>query len=218
MATATWNYDYSDDYSAQWFPTNNDNVRVVIITDEYAEQPYDESSAPTLTAHGWGVGSYSPVDHTDISGVLGAAIEACHYYGEIPSDLDSPESVAARYLRVFHGVTAIHTAGSSIDRYANVVMFDTVPWREHVGIPLDSTLTRNDVVCEWAAYLDGEVYSVGYEVRVLSASGFDADPIEEWDTVIQCSGFYGEDHAKESALGDYCDLPDGVSPLTTNGK
>ena len=212
MATATWNY--SEDYLAQWFPTNNDNVRVVIITDEHAGQPHNESSAPTLTAYGWGIGSYSPVDHTDVSGVLDAAIEACRYYGEIPSDLDSPESVAARYLRVFHGVTAIHTAGSSIDRYANVVMFDTIPWREHVGIPLDGTLTRDDVVCAWAAYLDGEVYSVGYQVRVLSASGFDADPIEEWDTVITCSGFYGKDHAKESALGYYCDLPDGVSPLT----
>ena len=212
MAHATWNY--SDDYSAQWFPTNNDNVRVFIITDEDAEQPDDESSAPTLTAYGWGIGSYSPADHTDVSGVLDAAIEACRYYGEIPSGLDSPESVAARYLRVFHGVTAIHTAGSSIDQYANVVMFDTIPWREHVGIPLDGTLTREDIVCAWAAYLDSEVYSVGYQVRVLSASGFDADPIEEWDTVITCGGFYGEAHAKESALGDYCDLPDGVSPLT----
>ena len=215
MAHATWNY--SDDCSAQWFPTNNDNVRVVIITDNYAEQPYDETSAPTLNGSGWGIGSYSPVDHTDVSGVLDAAIEACRYYGEIPSGLDSPESVAARYLRVFHGVTAIHTV-EFLQAHANVVMFDTIPWRELVGIPLDGTLTREDIVCEWEAYLDGEVYSVGYQVRVLSASGLDDDPVEEWDTVIQCSGFYGEGHAKESALGDYCDLPDGVSPLTTNGK
>ena len=216
MARATWNY--SDDYSAQWFPTTNDNVRVVILSDDDAEQPYDEASAPTLIGSGWGIGSYSPADHTDVSGVLDAAIEACHHYGEIPSGLDSPESIAARYLRVFHGVTAIHTAGSNIDRYANVVMFDTIPWREHVGISLDSTLTRDDVASDWVAYLDGEVYSVGYQVRVLSASMFDADPIEEWDTVINCGGFYGETYARESALGDYCDLPAGVSPLTTNGK
>ena len=175
------------------------NVAVFTVRDDDAETPDGDGYAPTLVGSDWGTRDY--VDARSVyvdSEVTRAYLRACDHYGEMPAH---PE-LAARYMRAFYE-TEIATASSWSDRYANVVIFDTPAWRAHCGIlsHLD-VMTRANLMGDvetWQAYLDGEVYGIGY---VIVADPDDDDDVETFvdDGSVDVWGFYGTEYAREAAV------------------
>lgn len=158
-----------------------------------------------------------------------------------------PNTTIARYAWIFHE-TMFEQVSSTIDRDAQVVIFNTPTWREHVGFT-DEQIDRFEVTSitgpgqgviteivqakteaearavhlaehvdtgrwitlverettlkgeasTWQAYLDGDVFGIGYAVnegRVLDEGEIDFDA---WTVDMQVWGFIGEEYAKRSA-------------------
>lgn len=106
----------------------------------------------------------------------------------------------ARYLRIFHGAEYVEVS-SHVHRDYSVVIFDTPEFRDHCGIP--ASMTSKDVLAgdvdAWQAYLDGEVYGVGYAVNVDRVSHDLPVDLDDFDVRIECWGFYGTEYAQEQA-------------------
>ena len=190
-------FTYSHEYALGWARTDRPNVVAVIQRDDDAQAPDGDAYAPTLYGSGWGRRHYG--DHASVfvdDTVTAAFLAACNRWDVSPHSAHYDEGgIVARYMRAFYG-TRFYTASSSIDRYANVVVFDTPAWREHVGITPETVFTADDLTAEWKAYLDGEVYGVGW---AIVPDDWDEDT-DSLNPEIECWGFYGEDYAKETAL------------------
>lgn len=109
-----------------------------------------------------------------------------------------------RWLRIFHGTTVAQVS-SSIDRDAQVAIFNTPTWREYVGVTelgsVDTVLDGD--VEDWQAALDGDVYGIGYATFPERVTGEEAIDIEDgrWNVQIEVWGFLGEEYAKDEAAG-----------------
>lgn len=182
----------------------NGNYRVRLEYDMYAETPYDDGMTPILRIERYG----SP-EHVGMS--------------SRPHDLDSAVEAAVerwgspnghqwfkveRFLRAFLGATTVQTWYSGDNWY---VAYDTTAWREYVGTTAAGE-EFGDLMSEWKAYVNGEVY--GYVVekrqtvetirRLVTDAGDDSEEIsretaDEWELVDACSGFYGYEYAAEAA-------------------
>lgn len=193
------NYDYA------YAETSDPRVIAIIERDNDAtEPPYDDGQAPTLYGYDYGSrANYTPVDRAD-TGIPDAYIKAIEVFDE---------DTAQRFLRIFYGVTAYHYIRSSHDQYSYAHVWDAPAWREHNGIPTPSTetptpivFTRDQLAGEQSAYLNGDVYGVGYAVnpaRVTTETPIGIDPLNDpsfdWELTIECWGFYGDEYAKETA-------------------
>ena len=182
----SWNW--SDDYSMAWSATGDPRIAAVIQRDDNAPAP--DFGAPALLAHGYGSrAQFTDAGESDNGARLGW-INAYRHAGE---------DFATRFVSVFYGAT-IHHLSSSIDRYAWAIVFDSPEWRADYEIELDAELSRDDIAGYIAAYLDGDVYAIGYAViesRVTDELPFDIDAAE---VTIECGGFYGAEYAMHSAL------------------
>lgn len=198
--SAEWTWDA--DYQQAWAPTDDPRVLAVIERDNDASGPGGDALAPTLLGDGWGTRHYRDADDVfQDPSVTAAFLRACDHYGVIPSAAGyEADGIVARYMRVFHG-TEFRAGSSTVDRYANVVVFDTPAWREHVGIDPDAPSDLSGERDEWQAYLDGDVFGVGYAVRETHVLDDDKPvDLDDWRVDMECWGFYGEDYAKDAAL------------------
>jgi hypothetical protein len=186
------------DYRQAWAPTADPRVvAVVMADDDNAEAPDYDATVPTILGYEWG----SRANLTTIGGssrVPDAWIRARseHPYGIGKLDADQ---YADRFVRAFYGASAIHYR-SQIDQYTWAVSFNDPAWRELVGCPDDAS--PEDLIGEVRAYLDGEVFGIGYAVcegRVDAEIDI-PDDLEGFEVTMTCWGFYGEDYAKRSAL------------------
>lgn len=130
-----------------------------------------------------------------------------------------PWEIVERYARIFHGTT-MEQVSSTIDRDAQVAIFNTPTWREHIGwtdeyaaqqdedIRLTPAMLEGEVK-EWQGALDGEVFGIGWATLEERRLEDDEDiDLDAWDIEIQCWGFIGEDYAQESAARWDAGTPD----------
>jgi len=178
----------------------NENYRVRLVCDEYAEKPHDDCSAPVLRIEP------ARAEHVDDGG-------RPHYSDDAVEDAvnrwGGPDSDGWKYvekfLRAYLGVTRIDTYYSGNYWYA---AYDSADWREYTGVPAGSA---ENFLAEWRAWIEGEVY--GYVVerkvhveqtRAVSVSGDlvreEESEYDEWEETDSCWGYYGYEWAKQNAL------------------
>lgn len=190
----SWNW--SDDYSMAWSATGDPRIAAVIQRDDNAPAP--DFGAPALLAYGYGSrAQFTDAGESDNGARIGW-IEAYERWGE---------SFAARFVSVFYGAT-IHRLNSSIDQYAWAIVFDSPEWRTDYGIEPGAELSRDDIAGDMQAWLDGDVYAIGYAViesRVTDELPFDIDAAE---VTLESHGYFGNDYAMRAALDFECGSPD----------
>jgi hypothetical protein len=167
--------------------------RVKLVLDDYPDEPYDDGQSPLLRLDRTGYGIRA--EHIMATGRpldADADVEAAiAHWDTTPSDSDWPKF--EKYLRAYHGVTAIKTWHSGSYWY---VTYDPAAWREYTGAPEGSV-----DMSEYRAWCEGEVY--GYVVQ-KNVTWTTADPDypdeDRWeDTGDSCWGFYG----RNGANGEY---------------
>jgi hypothetical protein len=162
--------------------------RARVLHDEYAGEPDGDALAPALVT----AARTTPYLAKGVS-VPQADTVILTAWQSLGLDL------FARYLRMFHGVTAITV---SSNQYTDVWCFDTADFRRHVGI----TTTPTDLAgerAEWQAWLEGEVYGVIVERRRAGTTTWDdggtTTVVEQWLEVESVWGFYGRTYAMAEA-------------------
>lgn len=166
------------------------DYRVRIVADEYADEPYDDSQSPLLRLDGRHTkfvdsGTMRPRDDDD------SVIAAIEHWNTAPSDRDW--RLFEKYLRAFYGVTQIETWNSGSYWY---VTYDSKAWRDAVGAPAGTA-----DMSEYQAWCEGEAYSWVVEKRVMWSTTDAFDDMATWETVDECSGYYGyTDYLKTTAL------------------
>lgn len=106
---------------------------------------------------------------------------------------------AGRFLRIFHGVTVHELSGPSQGDL--LVILDTPAHRELTGgSGTSDEYTKGDRDA-WRAYLDGDVWAIGYAVNPLRTTHDEPVDLDDWTVEIESYGYYGEDSAREAALG-----------------
>ena len=204
----------SDDWQVQYHETDDPRILAVIRMDSEPESPDYDAQAPTIIGYEWGrradtrtIGWSPRLFHGSANTVADAWLKARNEYED--------EDLADRFVRIFHGVRAVHHLQSSADQCSWAVVFDDPAWRDAMGIPDTATLDRDDVASEVQAYLDGDVYGIGYAVlpeRTTHETPVEYDDFEE---LIECWGFYGDNYAREAALRFDMGRPD--LPLMLDG-
>lgn len=203
----------TDNGRREFRATDDPRLLAVIERDEGAQGPDGDVYAPAYWAEyrgGWDLNrAGGGFDDDDAR----AAVEtAWNTWGH-------GHDLAARFLKAFHGITVYEQRGPSQGDL--LVVLDTPAYRETVGTPDDMTpddLTR-PTRDTWGAFIDGDVYGVGYAVnplRIDPAAPVDLDD-GEWDVNLEVWGFYGTEYARESALemDEGPDLP-ALDALTTS--
>ncbi|MGN6325804.1 hypothetical protein [Pseudolysinimonas sp.] len=204
-------YAFADWHEANdrtlWHETDDPRMVAVVTLDPEPSAPDYDATAPTLIGYEWGtranftaIGWAQPVPvGADTIQDAWQRARAEHPYG-VTRTVDA-EEYADRFVRIFHGAT-VHHLRSTVDQYTWAVVFDTPEWREAMGIDRDATLDRDNLTADVQAYLDGDVYGIGWAVndaRVDDETDI-PDDLSGWDETIECWGFYGQEYAAESAL------------------
>jgi|ERR1700722_1058067 len=198
-----------------------DGYRVILVTDDYPEEPYNEGQSPILRTDTRYLSYASSVAHLD-AGWRGGEYEykieeaACKWGPPSSSDWYMFE----RYMRAFHGVTKVETYYSGSYWY---VTYDSSEWRAYTGAPAGSIGLE-----EYKAWIEGEVY--GYQIqRLVSYRHMDNETsvpdYETWEEEDACYGFYGYGYATEAAkealkyavpytpaVGDVVTFPQALNP------
>lgn len=179
------------------------DFRAVIERDESPEAPDFEQQCAVIrfdvTRHSVDVEPKTPA--AEAFKDAAARIFERYRYGVAPRYFE-------RYLRMFHGTRDFRTFGYSyMPDSAVYAAFDTAAMREEWGCAEDYAEAAGGDAEAWQAYIDGDVYSVGVERRVIVHSVREYPDgtektvdSEEWeDADFFTGGFYGEDAAKEYA-------------------
>lgn len=111
-----------------------------------------------------------------------------------------------RYLKIFHGTTAVRTYGPNPNTDYAYIAFDTKEWRESMGIVGNRVedLAKEDPLEEVRAWLEGDVWGKCIQRR-WNPDGKLTDPEEGWkdDSVDSWVwSFYGEKWAKQAVTED----------------
>lgn len=172
------------------------NFRAIIITDESAEQPYDDGATPILTIanNGYGTGRVEAFNRQ--------AEEFTGVFNELWQRFELED--LERFARIFLGAKGVsywHSAGMGGYYFA----FDTDKWAEEVGCPEDRReVAARDSLKEVQAWAEGDVWGVAVQELVTytkTYSSGDEETGEEWVTVDDTSvwGFYGAEYAEQQA-------------------
>ena len=203
------NWTEADNYTRYYLPTDDPRVLAVIERDEEPHAPDGDALAPAFYVEyrgGYRVSKAGDTFQDDESEALAERwVEARDHFrhaagyrhdGLSIGLIVRSEEVLERWLRIFY-----QESYALVERQdATVLLLDTQGFRSHVGIEADAPSDLSGESKEWEAYLDGEVYGVGYAVnteRVLD-DGEEID-LDDFEVTIECWGFYGEDYAKETA-------------------
>lgn len=186
------------------------DMRVRLVREDAPDQPYHDGRSPVLRLcplggggcradYIDGIGGFPP---SAIRQIVGAAGRWCR-------DRDLFE----RYLRMFHGTTAIEWYDGRCDGGDYLyVTFDTADWRRHHGLAGGSGAVD---MSDWRAYCEGEVYGYAIEERATwrraSQAGAASEIMQTWELVDSRWGHYGTDYAERAARQAFRDLTIGTS-------
>lgn len=110
-----------------------------------------------------------------------------------------------RYLKIFHGTTAVRTYGPNPHTDYTYIAFDTKEWRESMGIVGNRVedLAKEDPLEEVRAWLEGDVWGKSIQHRWNPDNKLD-DPDLGWHSHGDgwVWGFYGEKWAKQAVTED----------------
>lgn len=190
----TWTWTWDRDYDRAYAKTDDPRLLAVIERDPDPLAPDGDGFAP----------AYRFDDMSHMSGTF-EDDDVAEAYVRAVQEWGQDDARVPRYLRAFYGVLGYEIVRSSIYWSYKVIIFDTVAHREHVGAPM--TLPSEDYlvgdVDTWQAYLDDEVYGIGWAVnpsRVMdNGEPIDLDD-DTWEVELECWGYYGRDWAQEAAL------------------
>jgi hypothetical protein len=213
-----WNWN--SDCSRAYAETDDPRLLLIIERDDEPEGPDGDCYAPAYfieSRYGY-VSSGMAGSTFNGDDELAAYLDARNHWNDAET--------AERYMRIFHGVAVYeHDTRGNGGGY-HWVTLDTPAWRDHVGIEPDAVLTDDNLNGDHIAWLDGDVFSIGYAVmpeRTTTETPIDpTTDLEDqgWEIDIEVSGFYGEEYAKEAAAdhsyGIGPNLPpflDGTLPL-----
>ncbi len=189
------------------------DLRVLLVPDTTAAEPYDEGRSPILRLHplhwwgGWraeyitSLGGYTPTAITNI-------VTAAEKWASEPDRFE-------RYLRMVHGTTEIQwydtRPGSGEFLY---VTFDTTDWRAHHHLP--DHPSGNIDMSDWRAYCEGDVYGYIIEQRTLwarvDAPHRASDIRESWEPIDSQWGLYGRQYAENCAIQRLNDFAPTTAP------
>lgn len=164
---------------------DNGRMRLLLIHDEHADEPYDEGQSPLLQID-TRTGSVTHVmtggRPEDDDGRIEEAAQRWH----------ASLGLLEKYLRAFHGATQVTVTHCGLNVY---VTYDTARWREYSGAPANSVSMD-----EWLAWCEGDTWT--WAVQRLETWHAESDASKTtttWETVDACSGFYGYDYAVRAA-------------------
>jgi hypothetical protein len=180
--------------------------RVRLVDDDSPEPPYDDGSVPLwrIDARGVEQVKMTSFDASDVD-IAGAV-----------SKFGLSSLVLSRWLRIWHGVTAVQTWHSGESWY---LAADTAKWREAMGVTseqMDQESRKGSLMAEYQAWCKGDVYGYVIERRLVAYTTV-VDPVterivgsrreDEWtqvdDGVGSLFGVYGHDHALAVAEEDF---------------
>ena len=169
--------------------------RVRLVSDDDAEQPYDDGATPILCLMPGGYNGYS---------VEAFNSQAAPYVDAAQRLLHLGQDALERYLGIFHGAVSVQSYGINDSRATDnvYIAFDTAAWRESMGITDLDRLKSENYLSEVRAWLEGDTY--GYiverfrEYTKLYSDG-STEEGEEWELVDSCYGYYGREYAEETA-------------------
>lgn len=212
----TTDFTYDRDYNFAYAETDDPRVLAIIRRDDWADGPDGDSFPPAYWMN------YS---------LSGGYLESPHPAGNTFEDAESRwiaerfayatrqlnnDITIARYMRVFHN-TRVYQIKTTRSQDSDLFIFDTPTWRAHVGEPDSEQLWTTPAdewfageAHEWRAYLDGDVWGIGYAVnpaRVTTETPV-ADCLDDFEQTIECWGFYGHDYAEQSAAAFEAEEPD----------
>ncbi|MEY4081120.1 MAG: Microbacterium phage OneinaGillian [Actinomycetota bacterium] len=222
MDTGEWTWD--SDYKRAILATADPRILAVIERDEYPEAPYGDALCPAYYVDRGTAGQAGDVYHDGESDDLAQryldardrfqVAAGYRYNGLSTSMIDRSERMLERWLRIFYDARAqLFSAGYQSD--TTVLLLDTPGYREHVGADTPEALAYRASIDddelfrgereEWIAFIEGEVYGIGWAVNEQRVT--DETPLpdvadleaEGWEVSLECWGFYGEDYAKRSA-------------------
>lgn len=173
----------------------DENYRVVLVRDQYAEVPDWDGQAYVFDVSYYGrytvdliQESVDPGDPYAIE--VDVAVErAIRWWG---TDWDLVE----RYLRIFHDVVKVErydrTGGGTLLAVVTAVLAER--WRCSVEL-----IQEQDHLKEWRAWDEGDVYGYEIQQRVRWTTDADFEDREEWEHVDSCWGYYGSEWAEDAA-------------------
>lgn len=184
----------------------SETFRVRLEVDLYPEPPHDDGSSPILRVNRRG---YSRTDVSQVEDVTSyrvhpRIIEALERWAYVED-----RGEFERYLRAFHGVTQIEWYAPYDGDYAYVT-FDPADWREEMGLTDEYMAAHPDTdfrlasMDEWKAYVEGDVYYLVIEEKLITVDVMQDDELdveEEWEQIDSLSGLYGDD-ARQVAIED----------------
>lgn len=190
------------------------DVRVSIARESYPGQPVFACGHPVLEVYprggrvrftGYGALSEREdgIGHGGAAAILTGLVNRFGVYKGV--------GVFDRYLRAFHGGSAVMTNGCSyVQDFSPYVAYSTRAMVESWGNVLGSEGYNAGIVPtldEWQAYIDGDVFVVVTErkaYRIVHRYAADGTPLSsggevEWLEEDSVGGFYGERWAREEA-------------------
>ena len=196
-------FTYSANYD-EMVLTRGD-FRVRIVQDATDRAPDYDGASPILQLEGsrWGTSNVEQVIHTtDWVTPDNIDVAAKRWAAE----LDTFE----RYLRIFYGVTDFQQYGTDGATY---VTFDPAAWRAYCEIAQTGPGTAD--MSEWIAYLEGDVFGIIVERKVVETTTISTtsggvvrtDTNEAWSEVESVWNFYGDtDYLYDTAVEMLSDL------------
>lgn len=194
----TENYDGATLYT----DTIDPRVLAIVQADPYPDVPEGDAYAPAYYleyGHAWNA---SRAGATYEDAATTAAAEGFALILDYSYDRRDKWEIAERYLRIFHDAESViieHHTG------IRVLLLDMPTYRANIGTdscPSPLNLDGDELI--WKAYLDNEVYNIGYAVNPgrLTHDTPASDPTEPangWNIEITCSAFYGLPQAQYEA-------------------
>jgi len=204
MSTWIWDSDYGRAYAR----TSDPRVLAVIERDSDPLTPDGDAYAPAYWLDG--------LSH--VSGTF-EDDDVAEAYDRATREWGQNDERVPRYLRAFYGVRGYKIVSSTIHRDYEVIIFDTEAHRHAMGTPMsypsEDYLAGDEAT--WQAYLDDEVYGIGWAVnpsRVMD----NGEPIDlddgTWEVEMTCWGYYGDGYAMEEA-GEFADGEPYLEPMLT---
>lgn len=181
----------------------SEDRRARIVLDEYADEPFCDHEAPIFRVlmNPWSARVENTGYGTDVSDVEGALAELVRRHG-----WSDGIDVFTRWVRAFHDGT-VSSWSSPYDSTVYVSALTRQHYTGEWGNPAAEPVPDPDM-SEWIAYMEGDVWGVVVEERVLThttitdaATGalLDDEDSEGWREVESCWGFYGRDNAEQQA-------------------
>lgn len=181
--------------------------RARVALDYYPHAPENDGGCPILRIDPSGYGSGS-VDHTGYGAYYDPGFDAEGALQRFVSEYGIREGVEvfARYLHIFHEGN-IETLNLGHYRDYQYVTFVTRGLAQAWGLP-DSEPVPTAELTEWTAYIEGDCYGVVIEEQTRTSTVerdreghvIRTDEDDTWSEVDSCWGFYGFEHAKQSAI------------------